>query len=111
MLPWLRLLMFVPLIAPARMRRIERRTIARLRDAGADKAERAILLEPGGRFADIVYRRLERAEALRPAGSDRYYLHAPAYDAFRRRRQRRALIIVSAVLAASAVLFFAGVLS
>jgi hypothetical protein len=104
-------LLFVPILVAARIRGIERRTIARLRDAGADTAERAILLEPGGRLAQWVYRRLQRAQALRPDGSDRYYLYGPGYDAFRQRRRRRALFVLSAVFITTAILFLAGVLS
>jgi hypothetical protein len=103
--------MFVPILVAARIRGIERRTIARLRDAGADTEERAILLEPGGRLARWVYRRLEKAQALRPGGSDRYYLHRPGYDAFRQRRRRRALLVLSAALIAMVILVLTGVLS
>ena len=103
--------MFVPILVAARIRGIERRTIARLRDAGADTAERAILLAPGGRLTRWVYRRSERQQALRPGGANRYYLYGPGYDAFRQRRRRRALFVLSAVFITMAILFLAGVLS
>ena len=61
----------------ARMRRVERRTIARLTDAGANTAERAILLERGGRLHEFVYRASdERRGAASGPGNDRYYLNA-----------------------------------
>ena len=87
------------------MRRVERLAIERLTDAGANTAERAILLERNGRVADIVYKRLGKAGALVFAGNDRYYLNREAYDAFRRRRQRRALIAVTVVVIISAALY------
>src|SRR5262245_49852006 len=99
MLPLLRVLTFLPMLLAALIRRAERRTIGRLQDAGADRAERAILLHSGGRIERFVHGRLERAGALQPAGNDRYYLHAAAYERFRGRRRTRALIVLSALAA------------
>lgn len=94
-----------------RLRRIERRTIARLRDAGANLAERGILLEPGGSIVAFVYRRLSRAGVLVSAGNDRYYLDEAAYDAFRARRRRRALIVLGAIVVILLVMYMRGVFS
>ncbi len=107
----LRVLMFVPMLVAARIRRVEARTIARLQDAGADRGERAILLETGGPIARFVHGRLERAGALRPAGNDRYYLYPAAYEQFRGRRRVRALIVLSALTAVIAALYWGGMLS
>jgi len=111
LLPWLRLLVFVPILVAARIRGIERRTLARLRDAGADTAERAILLAPGGAMTRLVHRRLEKNGALRKSGSDRYYLCAAAYEAARRRRRRVGLTVLSVYFIVIAILFFSGVFS
>jgi len=94
-----------------RTRRAERRTIARLTEAGANTAERAILLEEGGKVSAFVYKRLGRAGALVPAGNDRYYLNQAAYDAFRGRRRTRGLIVLAALLGIIAVLYFSGVIT
>jgi hypothetical protein len=108
---WLRPLAFVPMVLVAHIRRIERRTIARLQDAGANTAELAILLEQRGPVERWVHRRLERAEALKPAANDRYYLYAPAYEAFQRSRRRRALIVLAVLVAALVALYLLGAFS
>ena len=77
-----------------RARQVERRTIARLTDAGANRLDRAILLEHDGPVTRFVHQRLERAGVLRPAANDRYYWDEPAYREFVGRRRRRALIVV-----------------
>ena len=104
----LRGLAFVPLVLAARLRRVERRTLARFTDAAATTSERAILLESGGWLGAFVYRRLTRAGALVFAGNDRYYLDADAYERFRRRRRRRALIVVGAIVVLVVVLYLQG---
>ena len=111
MLPLLRPLMFLPMLLAARIRRVERRTIGRLTDAGADRAERAILLETGGPIERFVHGRLERAGALQPAGNDRYYLYPAGYERFRGRRRMRALILLSVLAAVIAGLYWGGMLS
>lgn len=111
MLPLVRPLLFLPMILAGLVRRAERRTIGRLQDAGADRAERAILLETGGAIERFVHGRLERAGALRPAGNDRYYLYPAGYERFRGRRRLRALIAVSALAAIIAALYWGGMLS
>lgn len=111
MLPLLRLLAFIPLVIAARLRGIERRTIARLHDAGADTAERAILLEDGGPISSFVYRRLGSAGALIAAGKDRYYWSAQGYERFRARRRRRALVMVTLLLAIIGMAYLLGYFS
>ena len=108
MLPWLQVLAFVPLAAAARIRRVERRTIARLTDAGANVAERGILLQRAGLVDGFVFRRLLRAEVLQPAGNDRYYLNSAAYERFRGARRRRALVVLTIMLIIVAALYFRG---
>ena len=70
---WLRALSFITLALVARVRQVERRTIARLTDAGANRMDRAILLERNGPVAQFVHDRLERAGVLKPAANHRYY--------------------------------------
>jgi hypothetical protein len=111
MLQWLHALSFVPLAVAARLRRIERHTIARLHDAGANAATRGILLDRTGRLNAFVFRRLHRAGAIQDAGNDRYYLDARAYETFRARRRRRALVVMVALLLLVAGLFLGGTLS
>ena len=110
MLVSVRFVAFVPMVIAARIRRVERRTIERLRDAGADRPERAILLEPGGPIERFVYRRLERAAALKPAAGGRYYLYAAGYDGFRGRRRRRAALVLGAAAVVFVALYLGGVL-
>jgi hypothetical protein len=88
----------VPLAFAGRMRQVERRTLARLKDAGATTVERAILLERGGIATGVVQARLERAHVLRAAGNNRYYLDTAAYYAFATRRRRRAAVVVTVIL-------------
>jgi hypothetical protein len=107
----LRLLAFFPLVFVGRLRGVERRTMARLKDAGATTAERAILLEAGGFATNLVYTRLERAHVLRQAGNDRYYLDAAVYDAFTGRRRRRALTVVVVVLGMLGLTYYGGLFS
>jgi hypothetical protein len=109
MLPWLQMLAFVPFAVAARLRRIERRAITRLTDAGANTAERAIQLEQGGRLHRFVYDRLQRAGALESIGADRYYLSQDGYDAFRGRRRARALVVAFLLLGGLAVAYYRGV--
>src|SRR5262245_57290884 len=101
MVEWARLLVIVPIALAAAVRRHERRTIQRLTDAGANTAERGILLEEG-RLARLVQGRLERAGALQAVGNDRYYLLMDAYERYRGRRRLRAWIIVPILLLAVA---------
>jgi hypothetical protein len=93
------------------MRRIERRVVSRAAAAGADIAERAVLLEDVGPVGEFVHRRLQGAGVLVSAGHDRYYVNQHAYTAFRRRRQRRAVLVVGVVVLVMALLFFRGDLS
>jgi hypothetical protein len=111
MLPLLRIVALLPMMVAARMRRIERRTIARLTDAGANTAERAILLEHGGAVSNFVYRRLTSAGALVATGNDRYYLSRPGYQTFRGRRRKRALVVLTALAAIVAAMYFLGAFS
>jgi hypothetical protein len=104
-------LAFLPLALAAGMRRIERRTLARLTEAAATTSQRAILLEPGGILARFVYGRLAAAGALVFTGNDRYYLNVAAYDRFCRRRRQRALLVAGLILVVIGVLYFAGVFS
>ena len=107
MFHWARAVMIPPVALAAAIGRFERRTIQRLTDAGANTAERGILLEEG-RLARAVRGRLERAGALRPAGNDRYYLLMDAYERYRGRRQVRAWIIVTILLIGVATVYFSG---
>jgi hypothetical protein len=107
MADWARLLVIAPIALAAIVRRLERRTIQRLTDAGADTAERGILLEDG-RLARLIRGRLERAGALRAAGNDRYYLLMDAYERYRGRRRLRAWVIVALLLLAVATVYFSG---
>jgi hypothetical protein len=104
---WLRLLVIAPIAFAAVVRRLERKTIERLTDAGANTAERGILLEDG-RLARLVQGRLARAGALQAVGNDRYYLLMDAYERYRGRRRGRAWIIVAILLLAVATVYFSG---
>jgi hypothetical protein len=104
---WVRLLVIVPIAVAATVRRLERKTIQRLTDAGANTAERGILLE-NGRLARLVHGRLERAGALQAVGNDRYYLVMDAYERYRGRRRVRAWIIVAILLLGVATVYFSG---
>jgi hypothetical protein len=108
MLPLLRALALVPLALAGRLRRIERRAIDRFHAAGANNAERAVLLEDGGALTAFVHRRLADARAIVPAGNDRYYLNQDAYDLWCRRRRRRATVALAIALIISVVLYFRG---
>ena len=107
---WLRALTLVPLALAARLGKVERRTIARVTEAGATTAERAVLLESAGKLGDFVYRRLQRSGVLHAAGNDRYYFSPAAYEAYRRRRRKRALLVITIVLVGIA-LYYRGDLS
>lgn len=111
MIPLLKVLAFIPMVIGARLRRIERRTIARAMDAGATVSERAILLEQAGKLGDFVRGRLERAGVLIPVGNDRYYFDAAAYAAFRARRRQRALLVSSLLAIAITILYLRGDIS
>ena len=56
--------------------------MARLKDAGATIAERAILLEQGGIATAFVHDPPRTGTCAPAAGNDRYYLDPAAYDAF-----------------------------
>jgi hypothetical protein len=99
----------VPALIVARNSRIERRAIARLNEAGANTAERAILLEDAGRASRGVQRRLVEAGALVSAGNDRYYLNQPAYEAYRGRRRTRANIVLAVLAVIVLVMYYAGI--
>jgi hypothetical protein len=105
---YLRALALVPLVVAAGMRRIERRTIVRVTDAGANAPERAVLLQQTGMLGGFVHRRLMRSGVLTAAGNDRYYFSAAAYAAFCRRRRRRALVVGTILLAGLAVAYYRG---
>jgi hypothetical protein len=104
----LQLLAFVPLALAARVRRLERRTIDRVTDAGANTVERSVTLEPAGKLGDFAQRRLKRSGVLIPAGNDRYYFDAKAYATFRARRRQRALVVVAALVVGIAILYLRG---
>ena len=108
---WLRALSFIPFALAATIRGIERRAIARLRDAGATTAQRAILMDRDGLLTGFVHRRLERAGVLQPAANDRYYLNETGYDAFHTRRRRRAIGALIILAGAFAVMYFGGYVS
>jgi hypothetical protein len=99
----------VPMALGLMVRRSERRTIARLQEAGATLAERAILLDSRPPLSRFTHGRLARAGVLQSAGNDRYYLNDAAYEAFRARRRMRAAFIVTLLLLGIAVLYFRGV--
>ena len=99
---------FVPLALVAALRRSERRAIARLLDAGANTAERAILLDSQRPLSGFTRQRLERAGVLQPAGNDRYYLNVGAYEVFRARRRKRAMFMAALLLIGIAILYFRG---
>lgn len=77
----------------------------RLTDAGANRTERAILLERNGPVAQFVHDRLERAGVLKPAANHRYYWDEIAYRELIRGRRRRAMIVV-AILAVLIVMIY-----
>jgi hypothetical protein len=104
---WVRGIVLASLALAAVFRRLEQKTIQRLTDAGANTAERGILLQQGT-LAGLVRNRLERAGALQPAGNDRYYLLMDAYERYRGRRRVRAWIIVTVLLLAVATVYFSG---
>lgn len=85
--------------------------MARLRDAGANTAERAIVMDRQGLLTGFVHRRLERAGVLQPAPNDRYYLNETANHAFQAGRRRRAIGVLSFLVAALAVMYFGGYFS
>jgi hypothetical protein len=105
---WIRVLAFLPLILAGRMRRAERRTIARLKDAGATVAERGVLLQRDGVINEFVVRRLERAGVVKDAGNDRYYWDGAAYERLRGARRRRAAVVFGLLLLIAAALYFRG---
>jgi hypothetical protein len=109
MIPTLRLLALIPLVVAGRMRRVERRTIARLKDAGANVSERAIVIENNGIVGGFVHERLEAAGALKRAGNDRYYWDEAAYTVFNRRRRQRAAVVFTALALVLTVMYFRGV--
>ena len=111
MLPLLRLLAFIPMVAAARLRRVERRAIERLQAAGATSSERAILLENGGAISGFVYRRLANAHAIVPVGNDRYYLDDAGYRAFRGRRRQRGMVVLALLVIIATVIYLRGGLS
>ena len=111
MAPWIQACLFVPVALVARIRGVERRTIARLKDAGANTRERGILLERQGVLNEFVVRRLLRAGVLQEAGNDRYYWQSAAYDSFCRARRRRAFIVFAVVFVIGAALYVRGDLS
>ena len=104
-------LAFVPLAFAGRLRQVERRTLARLTDAGATTVERAILLERGGIATGIVQAGLERAHVLQAAGNNRYYLDTAAYHAFAARRRRRAAVVVTVMLGMLGLMYYGGLFS
>jgi hypothetical protein len=109
MVPTLRLLALIPLVLAGSMRRVERRTITRLKDAGANVPERAILIENHGMVARFVHERLKAAGALKRAANDRYYWNEAAYAVFNRRRRQRAAVVFGALAVALTVMYFRGV--
>jgi hypothetical protein len=104
----LRVVAVLAMIVAALLRRQERRTIARLTDAGADIRERAVTLERTGSLGHLVHRRLEHAQVLVAAGNDRYYLDPSAYAAFRQRRRRRALLVLALIAMVIVLLYLRG---
>lgn len=103
----LQTLAVLPMVFGAAMRRVERRTMARVADAAATTPERAVMLEQAGRLAGVVHSRLQRNGVLIEAGNGRYYFSPVAYEAFRGRRRKRALVIISiAVIALAGVLYW-----
>jgi hypothetical protein len=110
MVPAFRLLLLLPLVLAGSVRRVERRTIARLKDAGANTSERAVLIENNGMIATFVHQRLEAAGALKPAANDRYYWNEAAYTVFNRRRRRRAVVVLAVLAIVFTVMYFRGVL-
>ena len=108
---WLWSLLFIPLAVAAKIRQVEHRAITRLRDAGANTAERAILMERAGPVEGFVHRRLERAGVLQAAANDRYYVNETAYRAFQARGRRRAVAVMVSLIGAFAVMYFGGYLS
>lgn len=107
----LQLVALVPMTLAAAVRRSERRVIARLRDAAANTAERAILLDRDRPLADFTRRRLERTGVLRAAGHDRYYLDEGGYAAYRNRRRTRARVVFVLLMIGVALLYFGGAFS
>jgi hypothetical protein len=105
---WLRALSFIPLALAARVRQVERRTIARLTDAGASRMDRAILLEREGPVAGFVHHRLVRAGVLKGAANDRYYWDELAYRELIRRRHRRAMIVGGSLVLMTTMIYLAG---
>ena len=105
---WLQGAAVVPLALAARLRRIERATVARLTDAAATTAATGIPLDDGRLMRQFVHRRLERAGVLLAAGNDRYYFSQAAYDAFRARRRNRAMLILGLIGIGLVVLYSRG---
>lgn len=108
---WLRVLLFIPLVVAARIRQVEQRAIMRLQNAGANTAERAILMERAGPVAVFVHRRLERAGVLQAAANDRYYLNETAYRTFQARQRRRAMAVIVSLIVVLSVWYFGGYFS
>jgi hypothetical protein len=99
-------LALVPMVCGAAMRRVERRTMARVADAAATTPERAVMLEQAGRIGGFVQSRLQRNGVLIEAGNGRYYFSPAAYEAFRDRRRKRALLIISIAVVLTGVLYW-----
>lgn len=105
-------LLVLPLgVVAARVRRLERRMVAALAEAGAQSLERAVPLGETGWLGGHVRHRLIGAGVLRLAPGNRVFLDAAAYDRYRARRRYRAVILMGVLLAGVAVLYFGGAFS
>lgn len=105
---FLQVLAVLPMLLLRVTRRLERRVIARLTEAGATSPEGAISLEESSRLWPFVRRRLRGGGVLVAAGNDRYYFHAESYRRFTMRRRQRALGVVLLLLAGVAWLYLRG---
>jgi hypothetical protein len=95
----------------------ERRLVRQFQTAGATSAERARTLEELGISRGLILRRLRERAVIRQAGTDRYYLDGPSWEAVRRSRRRAihvawviALVLLMALLFSRRALAHPGVI-
>lgn len=92
--------------AGAASRRVERKLVERLREAGAVSPSSAIPIPDQSWIGKRIVRRLIGAGAIHEAGGG-YYLDEPAYAAYRSRRTRRvALIVIPLAIVAMVVVWW-----
>jgi hypothetical protein len=96
----------LPMMGPIAVKIAEKRLVARLREAKATVAQRAIPLDDLRWIQQRRLKRLARAGAVHEAGEGRWYLDEPVYAEFVAWRRRMAAIAVVAAILAGLVVYF-----